>query len=191
MIWLAFAPFAVPALLLLWALSPFCIREAEDAGKTALSATYPRRSKWGNNPASQRVHEGGGCRLGALVTVAVQLAIGGLVAGGSESALIGGIVAQGAALLAIFVLTRRLIDTAEHGAECLHGDSHPLDPAAQLWLQNMNTANGGGFARYSDGEIWRATRPHEDFHGLTPEQLRAKFTRVRWLSRIIILLARW
>lgn len=191
MSWLDIAPFILPLVFLVWALSPLSVRPGEKAEKTALFARYPRDSKWGNNPASQRVHEGGGFRLGALLTVAVQASIGALAFGASESALVGAIVSQVAALLLVFIATQRLIDTAEHGAECLHGDSHPLDPAALRWLDDMRAANDGGFERYSDGEIWRATQPHEDFPGLTPEQMRAKFARVLWLSRIILKLGSW
>ena len=177
--------FIIPALLLVWAMSPFCIREDVKAGKTALGATYPKRSIGGNNPASQRVHEGGGFRFGALLTVLVQAAIGAGAWLSGGDILPFAIAAQIAALWGVFVLLARWIDIGEHQAEALHGDSVTLHPDAQGWLDER------GLETYRDGELLRLTGQFQDTTFATVADADAALSKAKWRARFITLLARW
>lgn len=171
----------IPALYLAWAMSPLPISEGTKAEKNPFFATYPTVSINGNNPASQRVHEGGGFRLGALVTVAVQLALAFLPLG-----LMPVLLLQFAAIPLVFIATRQFIDVAEHGAEVMHGDSVTLDPDAQRWAQQR------GFSTYSAGEVWRMKHLSRSQYGhLSEAEIEALLARRRWLSRAVLFLARW
>lgn len=177
---------ALPALLLIWTLSPFCIREGDRAEKNPLWATYPRRSINGNNPASQRVHEGGGFRFSAILTCLVMAAFGFSAARfGGEEVLPFAFAAQIAALMLVFNASERWLDIAEHGAEAMHGDSVTLDPAARAWLIEKD------FGSYRDGEVWRMTPRGQDFENLTPFEFDAMLRKAEWRAKIVQLLAKW
>lgn len=163
----ALLPFALPIAFALWVLSPLSNWRSDEAKKTPVFATWPRESKGGNNPASQRVHEVGGFRTGALLTVAVQCAIGAL---GFE--LIGTAAAQFVAIPLVFVITRRFIDLAEHGAEIMH-------------------AQASGLPGYREAEALRMTSKGQEYERLTPGQFLSAADKKRWLSRIILKLGSW
>lgn len=187
---IAALPYLLPLILLVWAMSPMSVFESDQAQKRIFWATYPRASIGGNNPASQRVHEGGGFRLTSLLVVLVQLAIAAVAgeadtAGGGLDALVAALLAQLVAAPLTFLVTRRLIDLAEHGAEIAHGDANPLDPVAADWMEQR------GFASYREAEAWRMTRRGQEYDNLDDAAFLAKIDRLRWLSHIIRLLGAW
>ncbi|MAY20324.1 MAG: hypothetical protein CL955_06870 [Erythrobacteraceae bacterium] len=164
---MSYLPFLFPAVWLMWALAFPGVRTATTAQKNPVFWKYPTQSVNGNNPPSQRVHEGGGWRLGALVTVAVQVAIG-LAA----LELIGTLIAQLAALPLVFIVTRRFIDIAEHGAEIMH-------------------AQANGFPGYREAEALRMTAKGQEYERMRVGQFLAAVDKKRWLSRIIVKLGAW
>lgn len=157
----------LPTLCLLWVLTPWAVREGDKASKGFLWATYPRESRNGNNPASQKVHEGGGLRFQWLIAywpatflagVAALLATEGLVIG--EQAL-WVVFTQIAAVTPTWALSRRWIDIGEHEAEVLH-------------------AEGAGIAGYREAETARMTRPGEEYHGKPFGEMMAKARFRAW-----------
>lgn len=160
--------FALPAIYLAWGLSPFAVREtATTAGRTAVNAKYPRESRNGNNPASQRAHEVGGFRFFVLLCAAVQVAVG---FAGLD--LVATVVAQFLLIFPLFLATRKWIDIAEHSAEVLH-------------------AERSGIVGYREAEIARMTAKGEEYAKLGPVRFAAKLRAVEWRARIHLALAAW
>lgn len=183
-------PFLLPLAFAIFALSPLYVREGKEAARGVFGATWPRESDWGNNPLSQRVHEGGGARFWALLVAVPGMVLIGLFGIGQTGEALG--VNLGLQFLwraVSFFLTDRWIDVAEHGAEMIHGDAaqadRSIDIVSAAWMAKA------GFATYSDAEAWRMTQPTQDYAHMTPEQFKALTASRRWASRIIIFLARW
>jgi hypothetical protein len=178
---LPYVNWAIPALLTVWYLSPFCGRETKlSAGRNALYSWWPKTSADGNNPASQRVHEKGGLRFfGLFVAVPVQALIGL-----ASPDWVSAVIFQVLVLLPAMYLTERVIDIAEHSAEVLHADKNGWVPQVQLWL------NAKSFTTYRQGECWRMTRRHQDFEDMTPTEFNEAMRSKEWMAKIILLLAR-
>ena len=135
----------LPLLWTAYALSPLCHSKGTRARKTWYHAWVPTEGLGGNNPASQYVHEVGGFRFGALLSVPVQLMIGAALWWFSLAPLYAPLV-QWLAILLMFAATRRWIDIGEHAAEVLH-------------------AEAAGIEGYREAEIARMTRPGAEYHG--------------------------
>lgn len=178
--------YLIPAALLLWCLSPFSVWESDKAKRSLLHATYPKVSKGGNNPASQRAHEAGGLRFFAVAIQPLLLGIGWLGSRetGSE-ALIGTILWQVGGAIVAWFLTRQWIDIAEHSAEALHGDTSTLDPNAQAWLLEK------GFRTYREGEVWRMVQKGQDYDHMSEAEFDAKLKSVEARARVHLILASW
>lgn len=179
---------ALPLLGLLWVLSPLAVREGSKARKNILLATYPKVSVWGNNPASQRVHEGGGLRFQWLLIFApLMVAVGfAMNAFGATVAIPFG---QIATLGLAWFVTRRWVDIAEHGAEAMHGDDAmrhgTIDENSRKWMEHYN------FASYRDAEAWRMTSAGQEYENMTPDEFKAAMHSRHWASRVILTLAKW
>lgn len=161
-----YLPFIVPALWAAYVLLFPGIRTETEAKKNALVWWYPTKSKRGNHPPAQRVHEGGGFRFGGLLAlpllIALALAPLPLIAQGILSLV---------AISLTFFATRKWIDIAEHGAEIMFAESRSV-------------------LGYRAAEIDRMSRT-DDYRRLPAEKIEGMLNAAAWRSRIILTLARW
>ena len=184
-----------PLVFVLWWLSPWALVETErTARKTSVRSYFPRQSLDGNTPASQRVHEGGGGRLTALLMALAMCLVAAVSHAFDHGTLLFvlGTFAQIASAGLVFNLTRRWVDVAEHGAEGIHGDAAllagELHPDAMAWIADHFEDD---VETYSDGEAWRMTRKGQEYSHLDPAGFLALMRKRRWASRISVFLAKW
>lgn len=191
----------LPLLWLAWRLSPWASVETEDyAKKTFWQSYWAGTPQWGNNPASQRVHEVGGGRFSALIAGSAGLAVAALsglcvplfeMEGSDLPAwLMAGVFGTVIAVAAVMVTwnwTLGWVDVGEHAAEAMHGDKAladgELDPDALAWLTEK------GFAIYGEGEAWRMTHRAEDYSDMTEAEFTDLMRSREWMARIILWLA--
>lgn len=158
--------FLIPVLWLVWVLAFPGFKTPRRAQRNPLVWWYPTEHRRGNNPASERLHEGGGFRFCGLLALIPMI---GLAASGVP--LIVQIFLSLLSLLLVFLVTRLWIDVAEHGAEVMHAEAL-------------------GIEGYREAEIERM-RLTDDYREKSVQAVSKAIDGAAWRSRIILALGGW